>query len=327
MSEALENSSWDSRATHMRAICLSLEHHKRDFPLHERDMVAFMGFLYTCLVQNTGPQIGAVSVPSYVSSIRLTHEALGLGYLPTIKESLRLSAAFAGYKKASDRTLPPTAIRIAIPPQTLYAVLSGAFRAAATALDKRDASMVIAASVFGLRPAGAQSILFQNSSLDEDRLQVMVGSLKGRTLEAALRRGGRSFYRPKALRGYPNTVLGLMRKWVAVRGTGDGYFFDGCGLPRCNLDRATKRVMNAVGFKAPAGCDVSGHSPRISAFTQAVLLEWSDVRLRIRFDWKNLGDMADVYLDHRVRTTAASMIFFSPELPEPVARDWGVDEE
>ena len=186
--------------------------------------------------------------------------------------------------------------------------------------------MVIAASVFGLRPAGAQSILFLNSSLDEDRLQVMVGSLKGRTLEAALRRGGRSFYRPKALRGHPNTVLGLMRQWVAVRGTGDGYFFDGCGLPRCNLDRATKRVMNAVGFKTPAGCDVSGNSPRISAFTQAVLLEWSDVRLRIRFDWKNLGDMADVYLDHRVRTTAASMIFFCPELPEPVARDWGVDK-
>ena len=98
----------------------------------------------------------------------------------------------------------------------------------------------------------------------------MVGSLKGRTLEAALRRGGRSFYRPKALRGHPNTVLGLMRQWVAVRGTGDGYFFDGCGLPRCNLDRATKRVMNAVGFKAPAGCDVSGHSPRISAFTQGL---------------------------------------------------------
>ena len=327
MAEALEISSWKSRATHMRVACLSLEHHQRDFPMDERDLVAFVGFLYTCLVRNSGPQIGWRSVPNYVSGIRLTHGALGLGYLPTIKESLRLTAAFEGYKKAADRVLPPTSIRIAIPAHKLYEVLNWAQRSSANVEDRRDAAMVIGASVFGLRCAGALSIKYEHTSLDEERWQVLVEKLKGRTLQAALRRGGRSFYNPKPVDGYPKTVLGLIRAWVADRGTADGYFFDGCGLRRCNLDRATKRVMREIGFVAPPGCDISGHSPRITAFTQAVLLEWSDTRLRIRFDWKNLADMADVYLDHRVRTSQASRVFFSPELPDPVARDWGVDDE
>lgn len=84
----------------MSTICLSLQHHSRETPLDERDLVAFIGFLCTFLQKNSGPQIGAVSVPSYVSGIRLTHEALSLGYFPTILESWRLTVAFAGYKKA-----------------------------------------------------------------------------------------------------------------------------------------------------------------------------------------------------------------------------------
>lgn len=83
MSQVLERSSWEGRATYLRAICLSLQQSRRDFPLDERYLVAFLGFLYTCLAVKSGPQIGAVAVPSYVSGIRATHDALSLECLPT----------------------------------------------------------------------------------------------------------------------------------------------------------------------------------------------------------------------------------------------------
>lgn len=70
MTKALERkSSWKARATHTRAMCLSLEHHGRDFPFDDRDLVGFMGFLYTYLLQKKGPLIAAASVPNYVSGI------------------------------------------------------------------------------------------------------------------------------------------------------------------------------------------------------------------------------------------------------------------
>lgn len=322
MGKALEPSSWDTRARHMRAICLFLQEKRRDFPLDECDLVAFLGYLYACVVAKEGPQLRAASVPGYISGIRLTHEALGLGALPTIRGSLRLRAAFEGYKKVSDAKLPPRAVRVAIPAHRLYEVLSWAKRGAASDGDRRDAALVVTACAFGLRAAGVQSILFEHCRFEENQFQVLVGALKGRSVEAALRRGGRSFFAPPPVEGHPHTVLQLVRSWLAARGSAPGPLFDGPGLPRPRLHAALRRVMRAIGYAPPAGCEVSGHSARITAFSQAVLMRWSDVRLRIRFDWKNVEDMADVYLDHRVRLSIASRVFFSPDLPEPVCADW-----
>ena len=116
---------------------------------------------------------------------------------------------------------------------------------------------------------------------------------------------------------YPRSVLELAEKWLELRGTEEGPLFDAEGLLSCNLDAATQRVVAAVGFVAPPGCSIRGHSCRISAFSQAALMAWDIVRLKIRFDWKNVDDMTDIYMDHRQRTTAASRVFFSPRLPEP----------
>lgn len=322
LGKALEPSSWNARARHMRAICMFLRERQRDFPLDECDLVAFMGYLYTSLVTKTGPQLRAVSVSGYISGIRLTHEALGLGALPTIRGSLRLSAAFEGYKKVSDLQLPPKAVRIAIPVHCIYEILSWARRDAATSEDRRDAALVITASVCGLRAAGVQSILFEHCRLDADHFQVFFGPLKGRTVEAALLLGGRSFYAPPSVQGHPHTVLQVVYAWTSARESVPGPLFSGIGLLRARLDPALRRLARAIGFTPPPGCAVSSHSARITAFSQMVLMRWSDVRLRFRFDWKNVQDMAVVYLDHRVRVVTASRVFFSPDLPEPVRTAW-----
>ena len=95
-----------------------------------------------------------------------------------------------------------------------------------------------------------------------------------------------------------------------MRGDAEGPLFDATGLSSCSLDAATVKAVAAVGFEVPAGCTIRGHSPRISAFSQAALMQWDVVRLKIRFDWRNLEDMSDVYMDHRRRASTASRVFF-----------------
>lgn len=81
-----------------------------------------------------------------------------------------------------------------------------------------------------------------------------------------------------------------------------------------------KKVMRVVRYIVPAGRKVSGHLLRITAFSQNCILSWSDARMRVRFHWKSIEEMAYAYLDHRVRASSTSHVFFSPRIPEPVSR-------
>ena len=311
----LEPSTWRGRATHLKAICSFMARFGLEFPLHERDILAFMGYSYHLLLQREGARLSAPSMASYLSGIRLTHAALGLGLLPRARDSLWLMAALDGYKKAASSNLPVGLVRIALPVDVLYDILAFALRAGASTLDVRDGALVITAGVFGLRPAGAQGVRREHVRLSASRISILVGSLKGRTAEQARRRGERSFYAPPIVPSRPLTVLDLLTRWTELRGDSAGPWFSRPGLPRGSLDRAVRRLAEAVGYSPPSGCQISGHSMRILAFSQSALMLWSDVRLKIRFDWKNVADMADVYLDHRARTSSASAVFFCPDVP------------
>ena len=311
----LEPSTWQSRATHLKAMCAFLEKRGLDFPLSERDLLAFLGYSYDSLLTRSGPQLSSKSMAAYLSGIRLSHAALGLGLLPRARDSLFLGAAMAGYKKAASMNLSISMVRIALPVDALYDILAYALRPNAAALDVRDGALVVTAAIFGLRPAGAQGLRREHVCISESQVAVLVESLKGRTHEQARRRGERSFYAPPLVIELPCTVLQLLSRWTELRGATPGKWFSRPGLPAANLDAAVRRLVRVVGFSAPPGCQVSGHSLRILAFSQSALMLWSDVRLQIRFDWKNISDMAEVYLDHRSRTSAASRVFFCPDLP------------
>lgn len=70
-----------------------------------------------------------------------------------------------------------------------------------------------------------------------------------------------------------------------------------------------------------------GHFTRITASSHACVLSWSDTCLKHRYEWKNLQDTADIYLEHRVRALAEPLVFFSSRLPEPVVREWEGEED
>lgn len=178
--------------------------------MQERGLVVILGYLFSCLNTQSGTQSRAAYLSGCLFGIRPTHEVLGLEGLPAVRDLLRLKTAWEGYKMAVDKKFPPTAIRIRIPVQVLYSVPDWVARAQTPLLDLRDAALLMTATVFSLLAAGVQSILFEQVALNDARLQVLVGSLKRRTLDAALFRGGRSFYPPEAVLGHPRTVLELM---------------------------------------------------------------------------------------------------------------------
>lgn len=69
------------------------------------------------------------------------------------------------------------------------------------------------------RSKGADSIQFEFKEMGDRILLVFLGSLKGRTLQATLRHGGRTFYLSGVITAYPQSLLELARKWKAARGT------------------------------------------------------------------------------------------------------------
>lgn len=111
----------------MTAVML-MNDKKQEFPLRGKSLISFVGWLSARLVTGDGPQLRAASLPNYVSGIRLTNQALELGELPVIKDSLPVSAVRAGHNKDADLELPPTAIQVRIPAHVLHAILLWATR-------------------------------------------------------------------------------------------------------------------------------------------------------------------------------------------------------
>lgn len=176
--------------------------------------------------------------------------------------------------------------------------------------------MIVTAAVFGLRPAGVQSLLCEQVELSAGQIRVLVESLKGRTFQQAKRRGAYSFYTPPPVSEHPLRVLGLLGRWSELRGAASGRWFERADMSASGLDAAVKRLVVAVGWAPPKGCQVSGHSLRILTFSQAALLSWSGARMQVRFNWKRVEDMGEIYMDHLARTSSASLAFFSPHLPK-----------
>lgn len=274
------------------------------------------------MLQNTRPRLRHVSLPAYLSGRRKTHDALGLGKLPTSDQDIALKAVCDGYTKASEGFLPPTDIRIALPAEIIYRIFLRGCVEGASLVVFRDSVLIIGATIYGLRPAGVQSVKMEHVTCGSLLLSVLVGSLKEKRLQEALRRGGRGFYIPgHSPEGYTKAVQDLITIWHDQRGTGDGRWFEAPGLSVANLNRAIKKATESLGWAPPQGCSVGGHCLRVSDFTQSVLLGWSPIRLQIRFDWKNVSDMKGVYMDHRSRVYPASLVFFSAEIPQSFMED------
>lgn len=184
---------------------------------------------------------------------------------------LSLKAVCKGCANAESEKIKLTDIRVVIPPEILHRILGMGCDEQTNRELIRDCALVIESVIYGLRPTGAQTIDFKKVKVGDRQLCVLVRPLKGKTQQAAMRRGGKTFYFPqKQLLGYGETVRMLITKWHGLRGSSQGVWFDAPGLPACSLDREIKGLARRFNWAPPQGCAVNGYRIRIAAFTQSV---------------------------------------------------------
>lgn len=119
----------------------------------------------------------------------------------------------------------------------------------------RDSTLIIFVAIYVLRPSGTRVVRREHAVCGISDLQVLVGSLKGKSLQEAMRKGGRNFYFPEHSPGrYDGTVKDLILIWSEKRGASEGRRFDTPGLAAANLNRATKQETESTGWTPPNGC-------------------------------------------------------------------------
>lgn len=94
-----ESSPCKNRATHFSTLCVFLDEKQTTFPLTPATLISFVGYLYTSCLRRSRPQLAAVPLPQYLSTVRMICSVLGGGKLPTPSEYLPLEAVCASYGK------------------------------------------------------------------------------------------------------------------------------------------------------------------------------------------------------------------------------------
>lgn len=199
MNLALSPRTCEARAASMAAVCTFMRESGVNFPLVYGDQIALVGFFYECLVKGVSPGLSYASLGGYLSGIRMTHEALGLGRFPTAGQNNCFKAVGAGYARDEGGIIQPAGMRIALPPDVLYKILPKGRRDNAQLSDVRGSALIICASIYGLRPSSVQSIKENHVEVRDSDLKVLVRALKGRSVQAAMGRGGKLsiFHKPR----------------------------------------------------------------------------------------------------------------------------------
>jgi hypothetical protein len=105
----------------------------------------------------------------------------------------------------------------------------------------------------------------------------------------------------------------LWRKWDRMRPAHQQWLAlpGDAAVSHRQLSLSLSRCLASLGVVAPRGGKYTSHSLRVGAHTEQVLLGWPlEVRLA-RFGWKHSSqEMASLYFDRTIRSTAASAWFF-----------------
>lgn len=174
----------------------------------------------------------------------------------------------------------------------------------------RDTAIVtFAFCMNGLRESSVASLLTANLALAPDSIVARLSLVKGRSAS------GVPLVRFDRLNDLPSPI-DLWHRWDSVRGSHLRYF----ALPgepsawrTTMLTEALRRCLTSLDLAPPPHGKFTFHSLRIGAHTEQILLGIPlEVRLG-RFGWGvRSQEMAALYFDRTIRTTAASFWFFGP---------------
>lgn len=285
-------------------------------PATEAHFVAYVGWLMGERIAERR-SVSSRSLPQYFSAVRTMHSTL-LG--TAVPDFPFLPMVVRAYTKWEEEAFPQPTVRLGVPATMMQQVWSLGMSSESPSLVRDCAMLTFSYCMNGLRESSVLSILAGNVTLETDRVTARLSVMKGR--EAS----GVQLVSYSRLVPGVGSPLDLWKRWAECRGS-HPRFFALAGEPTRwtsgKLNLATKTCLTAIGMSAPTGGKYTSHSCRIGSHTEQILLGFPlEVRLE-RFGWgPRSQEMAALYFDRTIKTTAASFWFFgvaTPPAPHTVA--------
>lgn len=273
-------------------------------PVTEGHILSFIGWIAIAR-QEKRRSISSRSVPQYISAVRQMQVVLTGVPVPTFP---LLPHVLRGFERWEEERFPPPDIRSGLSSEQVQRIW-GMGMATSLAQTVRDCAVCVFAFCFnGLLDSSVMSIQTKDVQSDHMRIRTRLSIVKGKR---ASREQFVEYYRVGAL----TSPLDLLLRWENMRASHPLYLSLSIETQKWRpgtLDAALGRVLRRLNITAPTGCKYSSHSLRIGSHTEQVLLGIPlEVRLA-RFGWAAASqEMAALYFDRTLRTTAASFWFFA----------------
>ena len=272
-------------------------------PVTEAHLLAFIGWIATERESNRR-KISSTSLPQYLSAVRQMHlmsVGTAVPEYPLVQQVLR------GYDRWEEMYFPSSDVRCGISAAVVRQIWKLGMDTESLSMLRNTSACLFAFCLNGLRESSVVSLPVTNVEISSSRLSVRLTVVKGKQ---ASREQLIDYHRYSE----QPSPIDLWCRWRDMRQTHPRFF----GLPGetdsaniRTLDRALRECLAVLNIEAPPGGKYSSHSLRLGAHTEQVLLGIPhEVRLT-RFGWgPKSGEMASLYFDRNIRTSASSLWLF-----------------
>lgn len=273
-------------------------------PVTEGHFIAFIGWMANERRERRR-KISSSSIPQYLSAVRQMKVMLtGL----SVPEYPLLPHVLRGYEKWEAENFPTPSVRSGLSCSIMQRIWGLGMSSYVPQTVRDCAACVFAFCFNGVRDSSVMSIRSSNVSLTRLSMRARLSVVKGKVASGV---SSVEYHRV----GTITSPLDLFLRWDSLRGDHVRYFaLSGDQVqwrPGC-LDASLQRVLRKLDIRAPLHYKFTSHSLRIGSHTEQVLLGIPlEVRLA-RFGWSSTSqEMASLYFDRTLRTTAASYWFFA----------------
>lgn len=311
--ELVAQHAWSERTESSRQsqwkawIEFCTEDDRQPIPVTEGSLVAFIGWLKMSRERGTR-QVGAASIPQYVSAVRRMHELYTGRAVPAYPF---LESVTRAYGKWEEAKYPKDLVRCGVDAEKMLLIWNLGMMTPALSVLRDCAVCVFAYCLNGLRESSTMTLEANKVRVEGDTLSARLCYWKGRKASAEPLVTYHRFS-PEV-----SSPLDLFKRWMRSRGR-HVRFFAMDGEPEAyvkeSLTRALHRCLTTLNLSAPSDGKYTSHSLRIGAHTEQVLLAIPLAVRMSRFGWgKSSEEMATLYFDRTIRTSGAPVWFFGAQ--------------
>ena len=284
-----------------------MEDDRQPVPVTEGSLVAFIGWLKMSRERGTR-QVGASSIPQYLSAVRRMHELYTGRAVPVFPF---LESVIRAYGKWEEAEYPKDLVRCGVDAEKMLRIWNLGMQAPTLGVLRDCAVCVFSYCLNGMRESSTMTLEASKVRAEGDALTARLCYWKGRKASSE------PLVTYHRFSSEVSSPLDLFKRWMRSRGRHPRFIaMDGepDGYTKESLTRALSRCLAALKLSAPPEGKYTSHSLHIGSHTEQVLLAIPLAVRMSRFGWgKSSEEMATLYFDRTIRTSGTSVWFFGAQ--------------